>query len=80
MTFGSLMILSSVLAALAAGLGAHVGMYLLFVLSFFPVGVYVMLGPGLFQAIGWLNLVYLGCAVLAHRAFRDVSRSHPGDS
>src|SRR5687768_3478478 len=57
--FGSLMILACTVSALAAALGAHLAMYLLFLLTFLPVGFYVMLGPGIFQAIGWLNLAYL---------------------
>src|SRR5205823_2487466 len=71
--FGGLMILASLLAGAAAAFGAHLAMYLLFVLSFFPVGLYVMLGPGVFQAVGWLNLAYLACAVLVHRTCNGVS-------
>ena len=67
-TFGGLMMVSAVVSAGAAALGAHLAMYLLFFASFFPVGLYVLGGPGLFSAIGWLNLVYLGGAVLVHRA------------
>ena len=75
--FGSLMLLASALSAVAAALGAHLAMYLLFVLSFLPVGFYVMLGPGIFQAIGWLNLAYLASAALVHRRVR--ARHHTRD-
>lgn len=68
LTFGGLMMLSTLVSAAAAMLGAHLAMYLLFVVSFFPVGAYIMFGPGLFSAIGWLNLVYLAGAVLVHRS------------
>ncbi len=64
---GVTMILGTSVAGLAAGRGAHLGMYLLFLVLFCPVGLYVMFLPGLFQAIGWLDLAYLGCAVLIHR-------------
>ncbi len=70
LTFGGLMMLSTIVSAGAAVLGAHLAMYLLFFVSFFPVGLYVLSGPGLFSAIGWLNLVYLAGAVLVHRAVR----------
>jgi hypothetical protein len=68
LTFGGLMILATILSAIAAMLGAHLAMYLLFFVSFFPVGLHVLSGPGVFSAIGWLNLVYLAGAVLVHRA------------
>ena len=69
-TFGGLMMLSALLSAGAAGLGAHLGMYLLFFVSFFPVGMQTLMGPGLFTLVGWLNLAYLASAVLVHRAVR----------
>ena len=65
--FGRLMILASLIGLVAAARGAHLAMYLLFVVSFVPVGFYVMLGPGIFQAIGWLNLAYLAAAWMVHR-------------
>lgn len=68
LTFGGLMMVSAIVCAGAAALGAHLAMYLLFFVSFVPVGVYVLLGPGVFSAIGWLNLVYLIGAILVHRA------------
>lgn len=68
---GVLMILGAAIAAVAAGVGAHLAMYLLFIVMFFPVGFYVMLGPGVFKAIGWCDLIYLGAAVLTHRAVRS---------
>lgn len=67
LTFGGLNIFCALVAAAAAVRGAHLGMYLLFFVSFFPVGLNAMLGPGLFAGIGWLNLVYLAGAVLVHR-------------
>ena len=66
MLFGSLMILASGVSAIASVRGAHLAMYMLFAVSFFPVGIYVMLGPGIFQAIGWLNLIYLVGALIVH--------------
>src|SRR5918996_765927 len=71
LTFGGLMMLSAVVSAAAAARGAHLGMYLLFFVSFFPVGLSAMSGPGLFSAIGWLNLLYLAGAVLVHLGVRD---------
>ena len=67
-TFGGLMMLSAFVSAGAALRGAHLAMYLLFAVSFFPVGIWVLLGPGMFSAIGWLNLSYLASALLVHRA------------
>ena len=67
-TFGGLMMFSALVCAGAAMLGAHLAMYLLFFVSFFPVGLYVLAGPGVFSAIGWLNLAYLVGAILVHRA------------
>jgi hypothetical protein len=52
-------------------------MYLLFFVSFFPVGVYVLAGPGVFSAIGWLNLTYLVGAVLVHLAVLTAKRKGP---
>jgi hypothetical protein len=66
--FGCLMMVAAAVAAVASALGAHLAMYLLFVVSFFPVGLYVMLGPGIFAAIGWLDLLYLLSAIGVHRA------------
>ncbi len=68
LTFGGLMMMSALVSASAAARGAHIAMYLLFFVSFFPVGFYVLTGPGVFSAIGLLNLVYLAGAVLVHRA------------
>lgn len=78
--FGSLMMLAAALSAVAAALGAHLAMYLLFFVSFFPVGFWVLLGPGLFKAIGWLNLTYLVSAVVVHRAVRTAKRKGPGEA
>jgi len=74
LTFGGLMIFSALVSAGAAAIGAHLAMYLLFFVSFFPVGLYVLSGPGVFSAIGWLNLVYLTGAVLVHRAVRTAAK------
>lgn len=74
LTFGGLMALSTIVSAFAAARGAHLGMYLLFFVSFFPVGLYVLAGPGLFRAIGWLNLAYLAGAILVHRATAEAER------
>ena len=74
LTFGGLMMLSAIVSAAAAVRGAHLGMYLLFVASFFPVGGAALSGPGLFSAIGWLNLAYLAGAVLVHAATRQDRR------
>jgi hypothetical protein len=70
LTFGGLMMLSALVSAAAAVRGAHLGMYLLFCASFFPVGGAALTGPGLFSAIGWLNLLYLAGAVMVHLATR----------
>ncbi|MBM3778453.1 MAG: hypothetical protein FJW23_09475 [Acidimicrobiia bacterium] len=72
---GGLMMVAALVAAMAASRGAHLAMYLLFVPMFVPVGFYVMLGAGIFQAIGWLELLYLGCAVLVHS---DVVKGRAG--
>ena len=66
--FGMLIVGASGLAAVAAALGAHLAMYLLFLVMFVPAGVNALRSPGMFQAIGWLDLLYLGAAVLVHRA------------
>ena len=63
---GVTMMIGGAMAAAAAASGAHVAMYLLFFVMFFPLGLYVWLTPGLFSAIGWLQLAYLGAAVLVH--------------
>jgi hypothetical protein len=63
---GVTMMIGGVMAAAAAASGAHLAMYLLFFVMFFPLGLYVLLTPGVFSAIGWLQLAYLGAAVLVH--------------
>lgn len=77
LTFGGLMMFSALVSAGAAALGAHLAMYLLFFVSFFPVGLYVLVGPGVFSAIGWLNLAYLAGAMLVHRAVLTANRKRP---
>ena len=72
--FGFLMMVAGTLSAVAAALGAHLAMYLLFFVSFFPVGLYVLAGPGIFSAIGWLNLTYLASAILVHRPVLTAKR------
>lgn len=78
LTFGGLMMLSALVSAAAAARGAHLGMYLLFFVSFFPVGMSAMSGPGLFSAIGWLNLLYLAGAVLVHLGILQAKRKRAG--
>lgn len=78
LTFGALMMLSGLVSAAAAVRGAHLGMYLLFLVSFFPVGASALTGPGLFSAIGWLNLLYLAGAVLVHLATLKAKRKRAG--
>ena len=75
LTFGGLNLFVSLVAAGAAARGAHLGMYLLFAVAFFPVGLNAMLGPGLFAAIGWLNLAYLAAAALVHRGIVTATKS-----
>lgn len=69
--FGMLVTLASALAAAAAALGAHLAMYLLFFVLFVPAGFYVLLSGGVFGMIGYLDLAYLGAAVLVHHAVRN---------
>jgi hypothetical protein len=78
LTFGGLMMLSAIVSAAAALRGAHLGMYLLFFVSFFPVGMSAMSGPGLFSAVGWLNLMYLAGAVLVHLGVLQAKRERAG--
>jgi len=78
LTFGGLMMLSAIVAAAAAIRGAHLGMYLLFFVSFFPVGGAALTGPGLFSAIGWLNLVYLAAAVIVHAGIVKAKKKRAG--
>ena len=68
---GYLMMSASTVSAAAAAKGAHLGMYLLFFAIFVPIGFYVLLGRGIFQWIGWLDLVYLAAAVLVHAGTRQ---------
>ena len=77
LTFGGLMMFSAVISLGAAMLAAHLAMYLLFFVSFFPVGLYIMAGPGLFSAIGWMNLAYLAGAVLVHRSLLTAKKNRP---
>jgi hypothetical protein len=63
---GITMMLGGAIAGAAAAYGAHLAMYLLFFVMFFPLGLYVWLTPGVFSVIGWLQIVYLGGAVLVH--------------
>ena len=73
--FGMLIVGASALAAVAAALGAHLAMYLLFFMLFVPAGVNVLGSAGMFQAIAYLDLLYLGAAVLVHRAVSRSSQS-----
>jgi hypothetical protein len=71
---GITMMLGGGIAAAAAAYGAHLAMYLLFFVMFFPLGLYVWLTPGVFRAIGWLQLAYLGAAVLVHLGIVQAKR------
>ena len=63
---GGTMTVACIVAVGAALRGAHIGMYLLFLVSFLPEGLSTLLSPGVFQVIGWCNLVYLASAVCIH--------------
>jgi hypothetical protein len=78
LTFGGLMMFSAAISLGAAIVAAHLAMYLLFFVSFFPVGLYIMSGPGVFAAIGWLNLGYLAGAILVHRSVLMARKNEPG--
>lgn len=80
LTFGGLMTLSALVSAAAAARGAHLAMYLMFFVSFFPVGLYVLLGPGIFRTIGILNLVYLAGGILVHRGLKGATTEGPAES
>ena len=74
-TPGSYAIVSFMIALAALGVSATwtcrpVLLYLAVGLSFCPVGFYVLLTPGIFRAIGFLNLLALFAAILLHRRFR----------
>ena len=71
---GATMMIGGTMAAAAAAAGAHLAMYLLFFVMFFPIGLYVWLTPGLFSAIGWLQLAYLAGAVLVHLGIVQAKR------
>jgi hypothetical protein len=71
---GVTMMIGGAIAAAAAATGAHVAMYLLFFVMFFPLGLYVWLTPGVFSVIGWLQLAYLGGAVLVHLGILQAKR------
>jgi hypothetical protein len=71
---GVTMMIGGGMAAAAAASGAHLAMYLLFFVMFFPLGLYVWLTPGVFSAIGWLQLAYLGAAILVHRGILQAKR------
>ena len=40
-----------------------IAMVIISLLSFFPVGWYLLGSPGIFKWIGWLNIVYLFSAI-----------------
>ncbi len=63
---GITMTIACIVAVGAAVRGAHIGMYLLFLVSFLPMGLQTLSSPGVFQAIGWCNLVFLASAVCIH--------------
>jgi drug/metabolite transporter (DMT)-like permease len=70
LTFGGLMMLSALVSAAAALRAAHLGMYLLFLVSFFPVGGAARRGPRPVSPHRWVNLAYLTGAVLVHLSAR----------
>ncbi len=58
-----------------AGIGAYlswaarpVGMDVVFIFSFVPIGFYTLLTPSFFKFIGVANLLFLGAALLLHAA------------
>jgi hypothetical protein len=53
-------------------------LYLVVVLSFCPVGFYFLLTPGIFRAIGILNLLALLAAILLHRRVRTGTEDAQG--
>jgi hypothetical protein len=53
-------------------------LYVVVGLSFCPVGLYVLLTPGIFRAIGILNLLALSAAILLHR--RVLAAMHGGQN
>jgi len=63
---GVTMMIGGAIAAAAAATGAHVAMYLLFFVMFFPLGLYVFLSESVFRAIGWFDLAYLAGAFSVH--------------
>ena len=71
---GITMMIGGAIAAAAAAYGAHLAMYLLFFVMFFPLGLYVWLTPGVFSVIGWLEIAYLGAAVLVHLGIVQAKR------
>ena len=71
---GITMMIGGAMAAAAAAAGAHLAMYLLFFVMFFPLGLYVWMTPGVFSTIGWLQLAYLGAAVLVHLGMLHAKR------
>jgi len=60
-------LVATAIAAAAAVQGKYLAMYLLFFVMFFPLGLYMWMTPGVFSAIGWLQIAYLAGAVLVHR-------------
>jgi hypothetical protein len=70
---GWLMIACSILGALASFYPHPIWMYVLFVGSFFPVGLYLAGTPGIFQWIAGLDLLFLLCAVVLHVSDRPPS-------
>jgi hypothetical protein len=77
---GWLMMLAAGVSVAVAAYGAHLGMYLLFFASFFPMGLMSLMGPGVFRAIGWMNLAYLASAVLLHRSLLTAKRKGSGSA
>ena len=69
-TLGAFMIGVSALGVLAAYKEQPWLMYVLFLALFVPVGLYCLLTPGVFVLIGVFDLLFLGSALLLHRAQR----------
>lgn len=74
---GYTMMVGGAMAAAAAARGAYLGMYLLFFVMFVPVGLYLLMTPGVFSAIGWLQLGYLAAAILVQRGMMTAKRKGP---
>jgi hypothetical protein len=50
-------------------------LYLIFIVSFFPVGLYFLLSPGVFRLVGYLNIAQLIATVVLHADVRRATVS-----